>query len=320
MAGPTPVSSLLHSATLVTSSFVLVKHFYISIFGSVLSGYWVVLFVLNICCASLFCLFSVDVKKLVAYSTMSQISLLLLFYVYVSSMSYIYLIAHGFVKCSIFMLVGYKFHSLVGQDFRSSAGSYGSLCFVSILLGLCWLVLSALPSSLMFFCKEFLFDFVIISDSFSFIFLFLFNLVIYLTCFYCLWIFSVFFGIPAVKSFNFKTDWSLFISFYLVLWFLLYYTFVFDLSSSYVFVVSGLIGLCVGSFFFDVVFRFFIVLKFDGFYFGGFMDFIFNFFGYFFLYLVWCIFIIFEFFLIEKSLFFFVGLHSRFKSALFGSF
>jgi NADH-quinone oxidoreductase subunit L len=72
MAAPTPVSALLHAATMITAGiFLLVKLWFIIIFSTICSiGCFTSMF------GSLVAVFQSDMKKVIAYSTTSQLGYL----------------------------------------------------------------------------------------------------------------------------------------------------------------------------------------------------------------------------------------------------
>jgi len=76
MAAPTPVSSLVHSSTLVTAGvYVLIRFNYL--FFSFLHNFCVIFFIFTIVLAGGIACFERDFKKVVAISTLSQLGLML---------------------------------------------------------------------------------------------------------------------------------------------------------------------------------------------------------------------------------------------------
>lgn len=132
MEGPTPVSSLLHSATLVTAGIVLVFKAWPLWMGN--ASICLLLFVLGFLTsfyASLSGLFFNDSKRLVAFSTCSHVALMLMSLGTIGllaqsgsgsdfgSFSLLHLFHHGWDKSAIFMLVGFLLHLVHSQDLRS---------------------------------------------------------------------------------------------------------------------------------------------------------------------------------------------------------
>nr|AXI98591.1 NADH dehydrogenase subunit 5 [Pseudoniphargus grandis] len=125
MAAPTPVSSLVHSSTLVTAGVYLLIRFY-PVLSSV-CYFWeslMVISVLTMFFAGLGANFETDVKKVVALSTLSQLGVMMMIlsagWV---SLSFFHLVTHAMFKSSLFMCVGFMMHSLNGsQDGRVISG------------------------------------------------------------------------------------------------------------------------------------------------------------------------------------------------------
>nr|YP_010433582.1 NADH dehydrogenase subunit 5 [Polypodium hydriforme]USZ79614.1 NADH dehydrogenase subunit 5 [Polypodium hydriforme] len=132
MEGPTPVSALLHSATLVVAGVYLFLSF--SPVASDLSlsqgaGWWhyfmLIIGLFNALYGAMCASFQWDLKKLVAYSTISQlgfavVSLGLTAEVHGEILCCYYLFLHGIFKASLFMLVGIWAIIIKGQDMRAS--------------------------------------------------------------------------------------------------------------------------------------------------------------------------------------------------------
>lgn len=107
MAAPTPVSALVHSSTLVTAGvYLLVRLFYllpdVVIQGLVVLGLWTVFI------ASFAAVLEDDLKKVIAYSTLSQLGLM----VYSVSQGYLnltvfHLFTHALFKANMFICAGY---------------------------------------------------------------------------------------------------------------------------------------------------------------------------------------------------------------------
>jgi len=114
---PTPVRSLVHRRTLVTAglviffsfSFIVTSLFYFSVI------IWLIL--LRLFFSGLLSLFEIDLKKLVALRTLSQISLCIL---RVSSGGgverFLHMLGHALIKRCLFLHVGYLIYSFIGQQ------------------------------------------------------------------------------------------------------------------------------------------------------------------------------------------------------------
>lgn len=141
---PTPVSSLVHSSTLVTAGFVLFMEFAFEEESYFLLFMFISSFVRSLI-ASLLSLVESDVKQLVAWRTMSQISLVFLFYCFgYSFYAWVHLISHAFFKSLLFILIGFLINISGGdQDFRKLVISDG-VKFVLVGIMFCLFSLMAL--------------------------------------------------------------------------------------------------------------------------------------------------------------------------------
>lgn len=159
MEAPTPASALIHSSTLVIAGVFLIIRFSILFeFTNDLNYYMAIVGSLTLSLGSITAVFQNDIKKLVAYSTISQIGYLVCgcgFGCYEEVLTY--LIMHALNKAFLFVLVGYIVHFFDGNtDMRQMGGAYlYSFDVAALLLGAA-LNLSGLPYSAGFVSKEFL--------------------------------------------------------------------------------------------------------------------------------------------------------------------
>jgi NADH-quinone oxidoreductase subunit L len=125
MEGPTPVSALIHAATMVTAGVYLIARTH-PIFEQartielIAAGAGA----LTLLVAGLIALVQTDIKRVIAYSTMSQIGYMFLgagVGAYSSGM--FHLMTHAFFKALLFMTAGIAIHALAGeQDIRNMRG------------------------------------------------------------------------------------------------------------------------------------------------------------------------------------------------------
>lgn len=121
MEGPTPVSSLLHSATMVTAGVFLIMKLYILMSTSTEICYiFALLGVLTAIISAIFGVFQYDIKKIIAYSTCSQLGLLYFTAILGTLFAASYhLITHAFFKCLLFLCSGVIIHANADeQDIR----------------------------------------------------------------------------------------------------------------------------------------------------------------------------------------------------------
>ena len=153
IAAPTPVSSLVHSSTLVTAGVYLIVRF-----NYIFSSIMVVmsfLSLLTIFLSGIWSIFELDFKKIVAISTLSQLGFIV-FSISIGfwSLSFVHMIFHAFFKRSLFMATGNLMHYLNGhQDSRLFGSMYFS--FFSKLFFFCSVIsLMGFPFSLGFYSKD----------------------------------------------------------------------------------------------------------------------------------------------------------------------
>lgn len=159
MAAPTPVSSLVHSSTLVTAGvYVLIRfNFMFVCFSSYLIS---LLFVFTIVIAGAVASLEKDFKKIVAMSTLSQLGIII-FILSVGGwfLSFIHMVIHAFFKRMLFLRTG----SLMGQSmgFQDSRfyGSYRFSYFSFLFFLVRRICLSGFPFFVGFYSKDFIISF-----------------------------------------------------------------------------------------------------------------------------------------------------------------
>src|SRR5438128_4619464 len=130
MEGPTPVSALIHAATMVAAGVFLVARVYpLFSFGAidgVTPSLTVVVWVgvITALMASLIALAQFDIKRILAYSTVSQLGLMMVSLgVGGVAAGILHLLAHGFFKALLFLGAGSVIHGLHHeQDIRKMGG------------------------------------------------------------------------------------------------------------------------------------------------------------------------------------------------------
>lgn len=159
MEAPTPASALIHSSTLVVAGIFLIIRFSVLFEFTLFTNYFLMLWgALTLAFGAITASFQQDIKKLVAYSTISQIGYLVCgcgFGCYEEVL--VYLIVHALNKALLFICVGYLVHFFSGNtDMRQMGGAYlYSFDLAALLLIVCT-NLAGLPYSAGFLGKEFL--------------------------------------------------------------------------------------------------------------------------------------------------------------------
>jgi NADH-quinone oxidoreductase subunit L len=125
MEGPTPVSALIHAATMVTAGvYLLVRLHPIYEAAEFVQHFAAAIGAVTLLVAGLIALVQTDIKRVIAYSTMSQIGYMFLaagIGAYGNAM--FHLMTHAFFKALLFLAAGIVIHALAGeQDIRKMGG------------------------------------------------------------------------------------------------------------------------------------------------------------------------------------------------------
>jgi NADH-ubiquinone oxidoreductase chain 5 len=156
IAAPTPVSSLVHSSTLVTAGvYVLIRFFYIFRRFTFLA--LKLFFISTIIIAGVCANFEKDFKKIVAISTLSQLGIML-FILSVGSwlISFLHIIIHAFFKRILFLRTGRQIMEKGGaQDSRVFGGSQFSFGSFIFFVSSC-VRLAGFPFFIGFYSKDFI--------------------------------------------------------------------------------------------------------------------------------------------------------------------
>nr|YP_010183490.1 NADH dehydrogenase subunit 5 [Curtos fulvocapitalis]QVG61306.1 NADH dehydrogenase subunit 5 [Curtos fulvocapitalis] len=119
MAAPTPVSSLVHSSTLVTAGVYLLIRFNFC-FSLNLMYYMLFISMMTMFMSGLGANFEFDLKKIIALSTLSQLGLMMsILFLGDYKLAFFHLLSHALFKALLFMCAGYMIHNLMNyQDIR----------------------------------------------------------------------------------------------------------------------------------------------------------------------------------------------------------
>ena len=158
MAGPTPVSALIHAATMVTAGVYLLVR--VNPLLAVADGWvldilaWVGLATAII--AATAAIAQRDIKKVLAYSTISQLGFM---FVAVGVGSYtaaiFHMITHAFFKALLFLGSGSVIHAMDGeQDMSRYGGLARFLPVTSVTFGIGWLAIAGVPPFAGFWSKD----------------------------------------------------------------------------------------------------------------------------------------------------------------------
>ena len=175
MEGPTPVSALIHAATMVTAGvFLLLRSVHILKYD--VNSLLLVSFLGGITSfvAATIGLFQNDIKKIIAYSTCSQLGYMVLSCGLNNySGSLFHLMNHAFFKALLFLSAGAIIHSMLDQQDVRRMGmllKYLPVSYIMILVGS--LTIMGIPFLTGFYSKDFILEYVYSSSVFLSFFLY----------------------------------------------------------------------------------------------------------------------------------------------------
>ena len=157
MAAPTPVSALIHAATMVTAGVYMVAR--MAFLFSHSSVAMTVVAVIGLCTAVLAATIGIaqnDIKKIFAYSTVSQLGYMFLgLGVGAYSAGMFHVMTHAFFKALLFLGAGSVIHGLSGeQDIRHMGGLRKAMPITFVTLGIASLAISGFPFLSGFYSKD----------------------------------------------------------------------------------------------------------------------------------------------------------------------
>ena len=161
MEGPTPVSALIHAATMVTAGvYLLMRASPLLEYSSTVLMLCLWLGAVTTVFSSLIGLFQQDIKKVIAYSTMSQLGMMV---IAVGLSSYnvalFHLVNHAFYKALLFLGAGAVIHAVAdNQDFRKYGGLRPFLPLTYSVMLIASLSLVAFPFMTGFYSKDFILE------------------------------------------------------------------------------------------------------------------------------------------------------------------
>jgi NADH-quinone oxidoreductase subunit L len=157
MAGPTPVSALIHAATMVTAGiYMIARSNALYINAATTNNIIAIIGAATALLAATIALRQNDIKKVLAYSTVSQLGYMFLALgtgAYVAAVFHV--MTHAFFKALLFLGSGSVIHAMSGQqDVRGMGGLKSSLkiTYITFLIGC--LAIAGIPPFAGFFSKD----------------------------------------------------------------------------------------------------------------------------------------------------------------------
>ena len=169
MEGPTPVSALIHAATMVVAGVYLVARLF-PLYSSDLTALNIIAYVgaLSAIIAAIIACTQTDIKRVLAYSTMSQIGFMMFalgvsvyksdIFIASSSIGYtasmFHLFTHAFFKSLLFLCAGAVIHAVHSNDMKDVGGLRKLMPITHIAFLVACLAISGIPPFSGFFSKE----------------------------------------------------------------------------------------------------------------------------------------------------------------------
>nr|WRQ18154.1 NADH dehydrogenase subunit 5 [Dryodurgades tortilis] len=207
MAAPTPVSSLVHSSTLVTAGVYLLFRFFSGLFIS--SSFLLFLSLFTLIFSSFCANYEYDLKKIIALSTLSQLGLMMTsLYLGLFDLGYFHLLTHAMFKSTLFLCSGiFIYYMYDSQDIRMM----GSLCVSMPVTSSCFnissMALCGIPFLSGFYSKDFMVE-MFVNGGLGIVFFFFVYLSLGLTCCYSIRLFyySMLYNVNFVSLFCFQDN------------------------------------------------------------------------------------------------------------------
>nr|QVM79316.1 NADH dehydrogenase subunit 5 [Agapanthia daurica] len=155
MAAPTPVSSLVHSSTLVTAGVYLLIRFNF-VFSEELKYILLLIASMTMFMSGLGANFEFDLKKIIALSTLSQLGLMMSILALGNyDLAFFHLLTHALFKALLFMCAGSIIHSMSNcQDIRFMGNLINQMPVSCTYLNICNFSLCGLPFLSGFYSKD----------------------------------------------------------------------------------------------------------------------------------------------------------------------
>ena len=157
MAGPTPVSALIHAATMVTAGVYLVARMnFLFALSPLASTIVATIGIITAFFAATIAIAQYDIKKVLAYSTVSQLGYMFLGVgVGAYNAGIFHVMTHAFFKALLFLGAGSVIHALHHeQDIRNMGGLLKKIPITGWTFIIAWLAIAGIPPFAGFFSKD----------------------------------------------------------------------------------------------------------------------------------------------------------------------
>nr|YP_009409441.1 NADH dehydrogenase subunit 5 [Anaphothrips obscurus]ASJ63895.1 NADH dehydrogenase subunit 5 [Anaphothrips obscurus] len=186
MAAPTPVSSLVHSSTLVTAGvYILIRFFYILKDYSSAMNFLMIMGLLTMIMSGISGIFEFDLKKIIALSTLSQLGFMIsTLSLNLPDLAFFHLLTHACFKALMFMCSGIFIHQFMeNQDIRNFGLMNKNFSLSLCMFNIANFSLMGFPFLSGFFSKDLILEMMILKNL-SIVHFFMFLIGTFLTVFY----------------------------------------------------------------------------------------------------------------------------------------
>lgn len=172
IAAPTPVSALVHSSTLVTAGVYLLIRFNFILANSSYSTVLIIIGIVTILIAGATALYEIDIKKVIALSTLRQLGVIITILGLNSPiLAYFHLLSHAYFKAMLFICAGIVIHNMKDyQDIRKISLMLHNIPLVYRIIIVANIRLCGLPFLRGFYSKDLILEVIIIKNLGIFIF------------------------------------------------------------------------------------------------------------------------------------------------------
>nr|ACJ69632.1 NADH dehydrogenase subunit 5 [Enicospilus sp. MD-2008] len=167
MAAPTPVSSLVHSSTLVTAGVYLLMRFnYLIQLDKSMLNLLMFMSLMTMFMSGIMASIEFDLKKIIALSTLSQLGLMIFcLSLNLLEVTFFHLLTHAMFKSMLFMCAGIIIHNmLLNQDIRYMSMGFMNMPLVSMIFLCSSLSLMGMPFLSGFFSKDKIMDIYLLTN------------------------------------------------------------------------------------------------------------------------------------------------------------
>nr|YP_009536340.1 NADH dehydrogenase subunit 5 [Ornithodoros tholozani]AYN50605.1 NADH dehydrogenase subunit 5 [Ornithodoros tholozani] len=206
MAAPTPVSSLVHSSTLVTAGVYLLIRFNFLFQIGYFSSALLYLSLTTMVMSGIGAIMEMDLSSIIALSTLSQLGLMMLILsMGVPDLAFFHLLTHAVFKAMLFLCAGFMIHSsLLSQDIRFMGGVFKTNPLMGVCFSLANMSLFGVPFLSGFFSKDLILECIYMEES-NLLIILMVIVATFSTCFYSLRVmyYSMWSGVFKNTSFNY---------------------------------------------------------------------------------------------------------------------